>query len=327
MKKNCPYCHTESPLYFQSRDYNRNITQEIFDHYRCPQCGLIFIAPIPSNLGAYYPDIYHPIPETPASLKAASELERYKIEIIERYISNGRLLEIGPSYGSFTYLAKKAGFEVEAIEMNARCCQFLNEVVGVRAINSNDPVDALQHLEPYDVIALWHVIEHLPDPWSTLDAISTKLKPGGILVIASVNPEAFQFRIIGRRWLHLDAPRHVMLIPTKLLANKLESLGMKVEMTTMTDEGTLACNTGGWRFFFHHTCARPYANRTLRFISDNVMNLIGKVISFLARPIDQSDGMGSAYTMVFRKVAESNSYCSGKAIPASDSMGKSSPNF
>src|SRR3989338_51129 len=181
MKKNCPYCRTESPLYFQSRDYNRRITHDVFDHYRCPQCELIFIEPIPVNLADYYPESYHFVPESSAYLEAGSEPERYKIEIFQRFSGKGRLLEIGPSYGSFTYLAKKAGFEVEAIEMNARCCRFLNDVVGARAINSNDPINAQQHLEPYDVIALWHVIEHLPDPWAMLDAICASLKPGGIV--------------------------------------------------------------------------------------------------------------------------------------------------
>ncbi len=304
MKKACPYCHTESLLYFQSKDYNRSISQETFDHYSCPQCGLIFIAPIPSDLGAYYPDIYHVIPETQEQLEAASEPERYKIEIVEQYIGKGRLLEIGPSYGGFTYLAKKAGFEVEAIEMNAQCCKFLNEVVGVKAINTNDPVDTLQNLEPYDVIALWHVIEHLPDPWSALDAIYTKLKPSGVLIISSVNPNAFQFRILGRYWLHLDAPRHVMLIPIKLMTEKLASLGATVEMITTADAGTIACNTGGWRFFFIHTCTQRYTNKTLLSILRPLLNLIGKAVSRLANLIEQSEGMGSAYTMVFRKAAE-----------------------
>lgn len=322
MKKTCPYCHTESPLYFQSKDHNRSISQEIFDHYRCPQCGLIFIAPIPSDLGAYYPDIYHVIPETQEYLEAASEPERYKIEIIEQYIDKGRLLEIGPSYGGFTYLAKKAGFEVEAIEMNAKCCRFLNEFVGVRAINSHDPVDALQHLDPYDAIALWHVIEHLPDPWLALEAICAKLKPGGILVISSVNPKAFQFRILGRYWLHLDAPRHVMLIPMKLLADKLESLGAKVEMITTTDAGTIACNTGGWGFFFVHTCTQRYTNKILLSILRPLMDLTGKAVSRLAGLIEQSEGMGSAYTMVFRKAVESGSPGSGKTAPASQHIEK-----
>lgn len=293
MKKNCPYCHAESPIYFQSKDYNLNITQETFDHYHCPQCGLIFIAPVPVNLADYYPETYHFVPESSAYLEDGSKPERYKIEIVQRFSGKGRLLEIGPSYGSFTYLAQKAGFEVEAIEMNARCCQFLNDVVGVRAINTNDPIDALQRLEPYDVIALWHVIEHLPDPWVMLDVICASLKPGGIVVLAAPNPDAFQFHLMGRYWPHVDAPRHLTLIPVELLAVKLEALGMKAELITTTDQGSIGWNVFGWKFFFANMSSQPYIKKVLR--------QVGRLVSLLLSPIERMEGKGSAYTVVFRK--------------------------
>jgi len=109
---NCLYCHTKSLLYFQSKDCNRNVTQETFDHYRRPYCSLFFIELIPSNLRDYYPETYHSIPDTLECLESASKNERFKIEIVQRFISKGRLLEIGPSYGSFTYLAKKPGLRL-----------------------------------------------------------------------------------------------------------------------------------------------------------------------------------------------------------------------
>jgi 2-polyprenyl-3-methyl-5-hydroxy-6-metoxy-1,4-benzoquinol methylase len=283
------------------------MTQDTFDYYRCPQCKLIFIAPIPSRLSEHYPEIYHSIPTTIESLKLASIHEQYKIEIVKCHINSGRLLEIGSSYGSFLYLAKEAGFEVEAIEMSAPCCKFLNEVVSVKAINSVDPVHAMQYLEPYDVITLWHVIEHLPCAWSVLDAICEKIQPGGILVIASVNPEAFQFRILGSYWLHLDAPRHVMLFPTRLLINKLESLGLKLEMLTMTDKGTLICNKAGWTNFFLHKCIERFSSKLLLSVLRLMMGQIQKMVRFLVAPLERTDGKGSAYTMVFRKANESNS--------------------
>jgi len=293
MKRKCPYCHAESRIYFQSKDYNRNITQEIFDHYRCPQCGLIFVAPIPVNLSDYYPESYHFVPESSEYLEEGSKPENYKIEIVQRFSGKGRLLEIGPSYGSFTYLAKKAGYEVEAIEMNAQCCQFLNNIVGVNAINSDDPIATLGQMKPYDVIALWHVIEHLPDPWPTLEAIYTSLKPGGIVVLATPNPGSFQFSIMGCRWPHVDAPRHLMLIPMKLLAEKLEALGMKAELSTTTDQGSIGWNVFGWEFFFANLCSQHYIKKILR--------RIGRLISLLFGPIEKIEGKGSAYTMVFRK--------------------------
>ncbi len=295
MKKLCSNCNTESELYFRSSDYNRRVTQEIFDHYRCPKCGLIFISPIPENLGEYYPQTYYSVPGSVGVLEAGADHERYKIKIIQRYMKQGRLLEIGPSLGCFTYLAKNSGFEAEAIEMDARCSKFLNEVAGIPTINSNDTCGALKTVKPYDVIAMWHVIEHLPNPWETLEAISEKLNPGGILVLAAPNPDAFQFHVLGRYWPHVDAPRHVMLIPMKLLKEKMVSLGMKVEMITTTDEGGLGWNIFGWEFFFSNLCSYPIVNRVLR--------KVGRMVARLFSPIEKQEGKGSAYTMVFRKVA------------------------
>ena len=151
------------------------------------------------------------------------------------------------------------------------------------------------------MFTLWHVIEHLPCAWSVLDAICEKIKPDGILVIAPVNPKAFQFRILGRYWLHLDAPRHVMLIPTRLLINKIESLRFKLEMLTMTDKGTQTCNKAGWTNFFVYKCTQGFSNKVLLSILRFFMGQIQKMVRFVVTPIERIDGKGSAYTMVFRK--------------------------
>jgi 2-polyprenyl-3-methyl-5-hydroxy-6-metoxy-1,4-benzoquinol methylase len=302
----CPQCHTKTNLSFRSKDYKYKITDNVFDHYSCPKCRLLFISPIPENLSDYYPKSYHVIPSCLSSLEAASKNELYKIEILRKHILSGRLLEIGPSYGSFTFLAKKYGFEVEAIEIDTSCCRFLNDVVGVKAFESNNPIEVLQNSKPYNVITLWHVIEHLPNPWATLEMIASKLEPNGVLLIATVNPHAMQFRIIGRRWLHLDAPRHISLIPSKLLEKKLRALNITLEEITMTDKGSIACSTGGWRYFFHRTCGIPYAEGILRTISDVVINVICRIISLVSIIANKPEWIGGAYTMVFRKNIETN---------------------
>lgn len=294
MTTRCPNCGAESQPWFISKDYNRHITNEIFHHYHCLECGLIFISPVPKNLGSYYPDTYHFIPESVDSLERASEPDRYKIEIVQRFVRAGNLLEIGPSYGGFSYLAKKAGFCVSAIEMNAECCKFLRNVVDVHSINSDDAVQTLREAGPYDVIALWHVIEHLPNAWETLEAVCARVKPGGYVVLASPNPEAFQFRVLGRYWLHVDAPRHVMLIPMKLLVAKMEQLGMKVEWITTGDEGSVRCNVGGWELSFINLSSYRYIKQ--------ILHRIGRLAAWLFAPLERREGKGSAYTMVFKRV-------------------------
>lgn len=294
MKTLCPYCGAESQPWFTSKDYNRHVTTEVFHHYHCPECELIFISPVPENLGSYYPESYHFIPESVNRLEKTSEQERYKIEIVQRFIKAGNLLEIGPSYGGFSHLAKKAGFCVDAIEMNAKCCEFLRDVAGVHAIKSDDPVQALRKAGSYDVIALWHVIEHLPNAWETLEAMCSHVKPGGYVVLASPNPDSFQFRVMGRYWLHVDAPRHIMLIPTKLLVSKMGQLGMKAEWMTTGDEGSLRCNIGGWEFFFINLSSRRYIK--------TILHRIGRLAAWLFAPLERREGKGSAYTVVFKRV-------------------------
>lgn len=98
--------------------------------------------------------------------------------------------------------------------MNKQCCDFIQNELGIRTIQVNNLVAAFEGLSGYDVITLWQVMEHLPDPWSTLKAAVEKLLPGGILVISAPNPASFQFRVLGRFWTHVDAPRHLTLIPS-----------------------------------------------------------------------------------------------------------------
>lgn len=289
----CPLCGQSSELRFASRDFNRKLSKQAFDYFRCPGCRVIFLSPLPPNLSQYYPESYYTLPESWAELDLIFAPERYKLGIVNRFVKGGRLLEIGPGCGGFVYLAKQAGFEVAAIEMDLRCCGFLSKVIGIRAIHSTNECEALQEVEPFNVVALWHVIEHLADPVRTLEAIARRLLPGGIVVIAAPNPDAFQFHILGRYWPHVDAPRHLMLIPAAVLMKKMESLGLKTVLFTTSDEGSRGWNIFGWDFFFGNMCSLPLIHQLLR--------VIGKAVGWVLSPIERREGKGSAYTLVFQR--------------------------
>jgi 2-polyprenyl-3-methyl-5-hydroxy-6-metoxy-1,4-benzoquinol methylase len=291
----CPTCRGPGPLLFRTRDYNRRLSQESFDYFRCPQCGLIFLHPIPADLARYYPNDYYPIPASVNELAAVLPAAQYKIDIINRFAKPGRFLEIGPACGDLALLAKKAGFDVETIEMDARCCEFLIKQVGVRATCTSDILAALRQSQPYDVIALWHVIEHLPDPSQTISAIAGQLNPGGIAVIAAPNPDAFQFKLLGKRWAHVDAPRHLALIPQPLLARLAVDVGLEEVWSTTDDRGARGWNTFGWKQSLGNLATSGWRN--------SVVRRIARFISKLARPFDRKPGRGSAYTVVFRKGA------------------------
>jgi 2-polyprenyl-3-methyl-5-hydroxy-6-metoxy-1,4-benzoquinol methylase len=291
----CPYCKSAARAYLRTRDVNRRISEESFDYYRCTQCGLIFLAPIPTDLARYYPSDYYTLAASADQMAQWAEHERYKLDIVRRFADGGRLLEIGPASGGFALLAKRAGFEVEAIEMSGECCRFLNEVLQVRAIHATNEIEAMSHAKDADVIALWHVIEHLGNPWAMLEAAAVKLRPNGVLIVAAPNPDAFQFRMLRGRWAHVDAPRHVCLIPAPLIEAKMKTLGMTPVLRTTRDTGSLGWNTFGWEF----SLASFFDSRLLR----RVARKAGRTLARLLAPIESREGQGSAYTVALRKVA------------------------
>jgi SAM-dependent methyltransferase len=293
MSAECPYCGTAAPLRFEIGDRNRRFSREIFRYYRCPSCHLIFISPIPPNLGDYYPtEYYGGRPDRERLLRAAA-LERFKIDMVRDFVQRGRLLEVGPSYGAFAHLAKQAGFEVDTIEIDSDCCAFLRDIVGVNVTQSGDPAQVLDDRRgQYDVIAMWHNIEHVPRPHIVFAAAARALRPRGILLIAAPNPDALQFRVFGKRWTHLDAPRHLELIPIPLLERWAVDSGLATELITTIDSGSLGWNKFGWR----ETLAATSANRYIRFM----LRLAGSVVALPMAPLERSGRHGATFTAVFR---------------------------
>ncbi len=290
----CPFCGHAAALCFRVGDRNRRLSDAVFSYHRCPNCRLIFLTPHPADLGKYYPQEYYGQKLVLTDLEQEFPFNRYKVDIVRGFMPTGRLLEVGPARGTFAYLAKEAGYEVSVIERDAACCEFLNAVAGIKAINSTEPTAALQQQEEgYDVIALWQVIEHLGDPWDFFRVAADKLKPGGILVVATPNPDSLQFRIFGRFWFHLDAPRHLQLIPAGLLTRLGRSLGLQEVFLTASDADGHRHNVAGWITSARHVMP-------IRGLKDFTERQAGRIAHRL-RAHEHGGFRGSTYTLVLQK--------------------------
>ena len=115
-------------------------------------------------------------------------------------------------------------------------------------------------------------------------------------MIAAPNPNAFQFKILGRFWPHVDAPRHVELIPLPLLSAQMAYRLCETIWTTTTDKGAIGWNTFGWQYYLTN-----FGNSWNNIVFKRAMNLAGRIVSTLVSPIERMDALGSAYTAVFRK--------------------------
>jgi 2-polyprenyl-3-methyl-5-hydroxy-6-metoxy-1,4-benzoquinol methylase len=290
----CPLCGATAKLAFTAYDRNRELSEERFRYRRCTACRVLSLVDVPDDLDRFYPAAYYELPD-PADLERLMPVEAHKVDLLRAWAAPGRLVEIGPGVGVFAYGARRAGFDVTAIEMDARTCKYLRDAVGVEAIHSSDPASALADLPPARAIAMWHVVEHLPDPWTVLDAAAANLEPRGVLLLATPNPEAAQFRLLRARWAHVDAPRHLFLLPLAALTERAAAAGLRRVAVTTTDPSGRHWNRFGWEYALRR---RPAAGPPSRPVA-----LTALALTLALRPFEHTALRGAAYTAVFVKDA------------------------
>ena len=289
----CPLCGGATAPAFVTRDRNRAITADAFEYRRCLACGAFHLRNVPADLGRFYPSAYFARPTIQQLRAIARGSEAYRIEILRRHVGGGRLAEVGPGDGIFAVQALDAGFEVTGIEMDPAACEHLRATLGIEVVQSAAPEQALGALAPLRAVAAWHVLEHVPDPWALVDAAAAALEPGGVLVIATPNPAAFGFRVLGGRWPHVDAPRHLFLIPHETLADHARSVGLEPIALTHADPGGRHWNAFGW----HYALRRPGIAPLL----DHAARMTGAAIAAALAPVERRGMRGAAYTVVLRK--------------------------
>lgn len=288
----CPFCAGQSREELIAEDRNRALSDERFPYRRCERCGTIFIAEIPADLARYYPKDAYAIP-TGHERQLAVAAEQWRVRLLLDFVAPGRLVEIGPGFGLFAQAAVDAGFEVSVIDMDANATELLSARPGIEAITSDRPAEVLASLPPSRAIVLWHTIEHLPDPGGLLTAAAANLEPGGVLALAAPNPRSLQFRLLGARWLHLDAPRHLRLVPAQALVDYAHRLGLHQLAMTSSDPTGLLCNRSGWQWAGRPPLARHTPSR--------VWTLFTGVLTRALRPIERRAHNGTTYTAVFEK--------------------------
>lgn len=251
----------------------------------------MMIDPVPSDLGRYYKSDY---PAYDASfLSQGMSRARYRVEMLRPFKSSGTLLDIGAGIGTFVRLAREAGYQTSVIEADEGCCRALREQLGIDAYCSIKPHEVAIPHGQFDVITLWHSIEHLPQALECLKAAASWLKPGGILLVATPNIECLQFRLFGRWWHHLDAPRHVGFFPAQTLTSILSREGLVRESLTCADRGSILCNYSSWML--------SLSNRVAGTRHKAALAMIGRILFVLMIPLEILGLNGTAYTAIYRK--------------------------
>jgi 2-polyprenyl-3-methyl-5-hydroxy-6-metoxy-1,4-benzoquinol methylase len=120
----------------------------------------------------------------------------------------GRLLDVGCGPGEFLAEMSRRGWQVAGLDADPKAVERARARLGP-AVACHGVEELPPSSGPYDVITLWHVLEHLERPRQALQLLAAQLAPGGRLLIAVPNLESIDARTYGPDWVAWDAPRHL----------------------------------------------------------------------------------------------------------------------
>ena len=188
-------------------------TDEIFRIERCPSCDLGQTLPQPADLGPYYGAQYH------GGRHGVTDrlCMKRRLGFVAEVAAPGRLLDFGCGDGGFIAAANAAGWDAAGVEMRP-------DHARAKGLTVFEQIE--QAPGAFDVITLWHSLEHVAAPRATVERLLKLLKPGGHMIIAVPNRASWQARLFGRRWFHIDVPRHLFHFTPTALRRLLERQGL-----------------------------------------------------------------------------------------------------
>jgi SAM-dependent methyltransferase len=240
----CPLCgHADAETVLEAPDPTpAGGPGLVFAVVKCRRCGLAYTNPRPdaASIGAFYPADYRPHrrPRKMAEAKPRSVAARLTGRGCDErrgllpWPGPGRLLDFGCGGGSYLKRMADQGWSVTGLDASVGAVRRVQEELGLAAL-----VGTLPHpdLDPgsFEVVTMWHSLEHVHDPVGILREAFKLLVPGGKLVVACPNVEGWPFKWFGKSWFGLDLPRHLTHFTPATLAETLAVAGFQVEAVRM----------------------------------------------------------------------------------------------
>ncbi len=157
---------------------------------------------------------------------------RWKKRLVKRLAAPGTaILDVGCGTGEFL---REVGREYGAwgIEPEPEAARWARERFGLN-VQTGDLSIVQFPTGSFDLVTMWHVLEHIPDPAQALTTISGMLKDGGRLLVALPNISALDARLYRAFWVAIDAPRHLWHFDRPQLARLAEKTGFTIVRTGM----------------------------------------------------------------------------------------------
>jgi SAM-dependent methyltransferase len=192
----------------------------------CRSCDLVYMNPRPHHQSVQ--DNYSAVEDTRYLDEEQGRVETFteSLEHVAEFMPSGRMLDVGCHVGTFLTIAEQHGFQVAGVEPSTWASEIARgRITG--PVHRGAVEDAPLPEGGYDVITLWDVIEHLPDPALDLRSIHSSLRPGGIFAVSTMDVDSLFARVLGRRW-PWYMQMHLVYFSRRTLSEMLRREGFQI---------------------------------------------------------------------------------------------------
>ena len=215
MNDKCPWCGSENAqLHIELKDLF--LTQEPFKILECKDCGLLYTTPRPNKdeIGKYYKsDEYYShqenkegfIPKVYEKVKSINLKNKYTIATEKT--RKGKILDIGCGVGDFLHTMEQHGWKGTGVEPSEEAKAIAKKRIKAQLLSSEEQENLTEG--SFDVITMWHVLEHVDALRWQIQQLYRLCKPGGRIIIALPNYKSYDGQYYKAAWAAYDVPRHL----------------------------------------------------------------------------------------------------------------------
>jgi 2-polyprenyl-3-methyl-5-hydroxy-6-metoxy-1,4-benzoquinol methylase len=231
---NCPICNSVQIKPFLLCNDN-TVSRETFNIVECVSCGFKFTNPRPEKhqLGDYYKSeayISHSNINKGFINSIYQIVRKYtlfkKLQLISKFYKTGNILDIGCGTGEFLKIFKDAKWNTLGIEPSMDVRKMAVDNYGLD-IREEAEITNLETAS-FDIITMWHVLEHVPRLNDRIEDLKRLIKPNGIIIIAVPNCISLDAKIYAENWAAYDVPRHLYHFSSKDIQTLFINHGLKV---------------------------------------------------------------------------------------------------
>ena len=208
------------------------VSKESYEVMLNEEYDMLVTSPVPSNLETYYiSDSYISHTDSKKSFidRIYQLVKNYtlkqKVKLINSFNTESKtILDVGAGTGDFLKVCKKNNWDAYGIEPSDKA----RKIAAEKEINLKQDISELKN-ELFDVITLWHVLEHIPNLIEYIDQLKKLLKPNGVLLIAVPNYKSYDAEYYKEYWAAFDVPRHLWHFSKESIQKLFSQVNMNVE--------------------------------------------------------------------------------------------------